>query len=85
MLEPIGFIIYINDYLKHNSENCLIIACTDDIVVLVFDKNPEILKEEMQADINRFNKWVHDNFLTINSKKKLNVLLYGSYGEKIPS
>ena len=68
VLGPLFFIVYVND-LQHALPNAKVQLYADDTVIFVSGKDPKALCNQLQYNLNRFQKWCNSNKLTINPGK----------------
>ena len=68
VLEPLLFLIYINDMpniLKYSTP----IICADDTNLIFSSKSFDILQTNIQEDLYNLTYWLFSNKLTLNVKK----------------
>ena len=68
ILGPLLFIIYVNSLSDSVSCECVMYA--DDTTLLCSSSDPVILQQELDKNMNGIGKWLHENNLTLNIKKK---------------
>ena len=68
-LGPLLFLIYINDLnLASNFELNLF---ADDAYLSLSNKNPQVLEEDVNRELNKVFDWLNSNKLSLNLKKPL--------------
>ena len=70
---PLLFLLYIND-ISHCLDNCKVSLYVDDTVLYYSSENIEEALRLVQSDLSSLNEWCHKNRITINCKKKLNIV-----------
>ena len=68
VLGPLLFLIYMNDIVLQ-LKNAKFFMYADDLAVCVSGKDPDIIRELIQDDLNRLVEWCDQNKLTINCDK----------------
>ena len=73
ILGPLLFICYINDVQLHcRTSKCYRYA--DDTAIIMSDPDPDVVKLNLQEDLNRLQTWFQVNKLSINCKKTNTIL-----------
>ena len=78
-LDPLLFIIYINDLVQ--SKNFKVNLFADDIVLVMSHKSTEKLQNQVIYEMNLVGKWMNANKLTINYSKS-NFMLFTNKKKK---
>ena len=76
VLGPLLFLAYIND-LKSFLERSNHFLYADNTVIYCSGNNQHQIKQNLQADLNKFNSWCKGYKLTINTKKS-NIVSFGT-------
>ena len=69
ILGPLLFLLYIND-LSYVSSLLFSLLFADDSIMFLSGKNPNVLIDTMNAEIEKVLEWLDINKLTLNVKKK---------------
>ena len=67
ILGPLLFLIYINDLARVSSFDVRLFA--DDACLILDDKNPKRLQNNINHELNKINNWMKINKLSINYDK----------------
>ena len=81
ILGPLLFILYIND-LKNASEFLDPIMFADDTNLFLSHKNIKTLFNNMNIELTKIRKWFISNKLSLNAKKKKQIILFFIVQEK---
>ena len=83
IIEPLLFVIYINDIFKIMNKKELI-SFADDTVVIIRGETWLAVLDNAETKINAVAQWLGLNYLNLNIKKT-NYITYGCYKNSIPS
>jgi hypothetical protein len=75
ILEPILFLLYIND-LPINIQESKIILFADDTNILVTAENGQVLQQKINMVMNDLHSWFYANGLVINTDKTIAMSFY---------
>ena len=82
LLGPLLFIIYINDF--HNCSNKLsFLLFADDSNIFLSNRNPQILLDTVNSELNLVLSWIQANKLSLNINKT-NFILFSNTLEILP-
>ena len=65
---PLLFILYIND-MQHALGDINVQLYADDTVLSVYGKNAKEVRDILQRNLDRFQRWCNGNKLTVNPQK----------------
>lgn len=69
ILGPLLYLCYVNDMSTAISENCKLLLYADDSVLMVSDKNPDLISNELGQNVNSCFNWLVDNRLSLHFGK----------------
>jgi len=69
ILDPLLFLIYINDLPKIINDRAIPILFTDDTTILITSPNISDFERTVTTTLNLLNEWLNTNFLSINFDK----------------
>ena len=75
LIGPLLYLCYSND--MHLSVNSELLLYTDDSVILVHDRDPNVISKKLAEDLKTCNKWLIDNKLSLHVGKT-ECILFGS-------
>ena len=79
MLAPILFLLFINDI--HNSLDKIIVKLfADDTSCFVSGNDFNLLERTAETELNKLQKWINANKLSINFDKKSQVTVFSNQG-----
>ena len=73
-LGPLLFLVFIND-ISECLRSCSCNIYADDVVIYISDKNIEVIRDKLQADLEGISKWYKRNKLKVNTEKTYSMLL----------
>ena len=73
LIGPMLYIYYINDMHLAVKKELLLYA--DDNVILVYDKDPNVISQKLAEDLKICNEWLIDNKLLLHVEKKTECIL----------
>ena len=76
ILGPLLFLIYVND-LATVSEYIFSILFADDTNMFMSDKDPQVLEQKFNSELQKIFEWIQTNKLSLNIKKTQFMLFYG--------
>ena len=78
ILGPLLFIMFYNDF-PDQIQNCEVISYVDDIVIFYANKDPTVIENQLNKDMENIKNYCFTNELIINNKKgKTEVMLFGT-------
>ena len=81
MTTRLFFLVYIND-LTYSIKSASVELYADDNVLYVTNKNGEIARSKLQADLHNLSRWCSANKLSLNAKKTKQVNFGSRYQVK---
>ena len=75
ILGPLLFLCYVND--MPSSVNCMLLQYADDSALVVSDKSPDFIGQLLSSNLDKCNKWLVDNKLSLHMGKT-ELILFGS-------
>lgn len=70
----ITFSCFIND-ISECLRSCSCNIYADDVVIYISDKNIEVIRDKLQADLEGISKWYKRNKLKVNTEKTYSMLM----------
>ena len=78
ILGPLLFIMFYNDFPDH-IQSCEVIMHADDTVIFHANKNPTVIENQLNKDVENVKNYCFTNELIINTKKgKTEFMLFGT-------
>ena len=69
ILGPILFLWYVNDFQNSIDQDCQLLLCADDSVILFSHRNPEKISQHLVCQLESCSKWLVDNKLSLHLGK----------------
>ena len=74
ILGPVLFLLFIND-MPDCFEKCLVHLYADDTVIYYSDKDPKVIENFLNSELQKLDNWMCRNKLKINCTKTVSMLL----------